>query len=127
MVTDDRQRLIDLYQQMYELTEPECRNSCKCPQSCCSPEYCAMTIERAEEHWGVELEWTAHERLPLMGPEGCIAEPHLRPMCTMHTCDVNGLGFKMHPAPDPSWDDRYWELRTSIEELEGAVVMGTVR
>ena len=74
---------------MYELTEPECRTSCACPQSCCSPEYCDMTKQWAKEQWDGEIEPTGHDRLPFMGPKGCIVAPHLRPMCTMHTCDVN--------------------------------------
>ena len=29
-----------------------------------------------------------------MGPRGCIATPHLRPLCTFHTCAVNAWGGK---------------------------------
>lgn len=112
------QRLIDLYQAMYMLTEPECRTSCLCPQSCCSPEYCMMAIEWAKNYWGETLTPTGHPRLPLMGPAGCIAAPHLRPLCTVHTCDVGNLGQKIHPTPDREWDKRYWKLRNEIDQLE---------
>jgi hypothetical protein len=114
----DRERLIDLYRQMYDLTEPECRLSCRCPQSCCSPEYCVAAIEHAREWWGVTLTETGHPRLPLMGEKGCTAAPHLRPMCTIHTCDVGAYAFKMHPALDKKWDRKYWRLRNAIEALE---------
>jgi len=110
-----RERLIVLYRQMYGMTEPECRCTCRCPQSCCSPEYCEDTIRHAKEHWGTTLTPTTHERLPLMGDKGCIAEPHLRPFCTMHTCDVNSVGFK---PGDPDWTARYFKLREQIEMLE---------
>ena len=113
-------RLIELYRQMYELTEPECRCSCKIPRSCCLPEYCQMAIQVAEEDWGVDLKplQTDHPTLPFMGPEGCVVEPHLRPLCTLHTCDINSFGFKMHPQPDVEWDAKYWELREEIENLQ---------
>lgn len=52
------------------------------------------------------------------GPDGCTAAPHLRPICTMHTCDVNSMGFKVRPAPDPEWTKEYFKLRGQIEDLE---------
>ena len=110
-----RARLIELYQAMYKLTEPECSCSCKVPRSCCSPEYCEMTISHAKERWGVELVMTDHPRLKLMGATGCIADPHLRPLCTLHTCDISSLGFK---PGDRDWDRRYWFLRDQINDYE---------
>ena len=67
-------KLIDLFQQMYELTEPECRLTCRCPQSCCSPEYCDMADDFAKEN-GTTITPTGH-RLKFMGPKGCIVPPH---------------------------------------------------
>jgi len=110
-----RVKLVELYQAMYSLTEPECACECKIPRSCCSPEYCEMTISHAKERWGVELVRTAHARLPLMGDKGCVAAPHLRPMCTLHTCTINSLGFKPN---DPEWNDKYFDLRGQIDALE---------
>ena len=111
-------RIIELYQEMYELTEPECRNSCNCPQSCCSPEYCTFAMDWAERRWNTTLKPTGHKTLPLMGSEGCTALPHYRPFCTVHTCDVGAFGFKMHPKLDPEWDKKYWDIRNEIDELE---------
>ena len=108
-------KLVTLYKRMGDHTAPECAHSCRLPRSCCSPEYCDMTIEHAKERWGVTLEHTGHARLPLMGPTGCVAEPHLRPMCTMHTCAVNSLGFK---PDDQKWNVKYWELRDAIDREE---------
>lgn len=109
-------RRIELYQELYDMTKDECKN-CRIPYSCCSGEYCEMTIDYAKEAWGVELQRTDHPKLPLMGPNGCTAAPHLRPNCTAHTCAVNSAGFKPN---DDKWNDRYFELRRliDIEELK---------
>ncbi len=109
-----REELVELYSRLAAHTLPECR-SCRVPLSCCSAEYCASTIEHAKENWGVELTKTNHPSLPLMGPTGCTAAPHLRPMCTMHTCAVNSLGCKLG---DQQWTEKYFELREQIETLE---------
>lgn len=105
--------LIPLMQKMAELTLPQCQ-SCRNPLSCCSPEYCHMAISYAKEEWNVSLERTDHPTLPLMGPTGCIAAPHLRPLCTLHTCKINGIGS----SGDKAWDVKYFELREKIDMLE---------
>lgn len=99
---------------MSDLTAPECEKNCKLPHTCCSIEYCLITIDHAKKEWGVDLETTGNEKLPLMGPTGCTAAPHLRPICTVHTCDINNLGFK---RGDPAWTEQYFKLRGKIEEL----------
>lgn len=106
--------LIVLYQQMADLTLSECKK-CKCPLSCCSSEYCGMAIERARGKYGVELQSTNHPTLPLMGENGCTASPHFRPLCTLHTCEINAFGFK---RGDKTWTNEYFGLREQIEELE---------
>lgn len=106
-------KLIPLMQQMADLTLPKCRG-CRCPLSCCSGEYCEMAIEYAKEEWGTELGRTSHPTLPLMGPSGCTAAPHLRPLCTLHTCEINGRGT----SGNQEWDEQYFTLR---EEIEGAL------
>lgn len=115
-----REQLIEVYRQMYELTKPECDCSCPIPHSCCSPEYCEMAEKIALEHWGVDIssKRTNHPRLPFMSETGCVVEPHLRPLCTLHTCDINSFGFKMHPNFDPEWDKKYFDLRDQIDDLE---------
>ena len=62
---------------------------------------------------GVTLVPTGHPTLPFMGPNGCTVEPHLRPLCTMHTCAINAFGFK---PDDPEWTVKYFVLRELIEE-----------
>lgn len=119
-VTRENQELIELYAQMAALTAPECAHTCRCPHSCCSAEYCEQAIEWAQQRWGVQLERAnginlRGEVLPLLGPAGCTAAPHFRPICTLHTCEVNSLGGK---RGDPAWTQRYFELREALEERE---------
>ena len=109
-------KLIKLYQEMADFTLPECKQ-CIRPYSCCSPEYCDFTMDFAARR-GVKLEPTGHERLPLMGKSGCIAPPHLRPMCTVHTCDIHSMGYKKNDFPAGSWTEKYYDLRSKIEEAE---------
>lgn len=112
----DNPLLIPLYQKMYEMTEPECRSSCRCPQSCCDSMYCDIAKEYAKEVWSADLQPTGHPTLPFMSATGCIVPPHMRPMCTLHTCDIGGLGFKRN---DPKWTAEYFRLRGQIETIEG--------
>lgn len=101
-----------LFQQMAELTLPECRK-CRVPLSCCSPEYCEMAMVYAKEEYNIELPVTDHPRLPFMGQTGCTVPPHLRPLCTLHTCKINGVGT----SGNHEWDKKYFSLREQIDEL----------
>lgn len=107
------EELIDLYKKMYELTLPECKK-CRVPLSCCSPEYCDMAEGYAKEEWGVELKPLENRSLKFLDDDGCIVPPHLRPMCTMHTCGIGGMGT----SGNIKWDQEYWKLRDKINELE---------
>ena len=104
-----------LWREMYELTEPRCAKDCNAPRTCCSPEYCEMALRRAKEVWHEELVPTSHPRLPLMGPQGCIAPPHTRPLCSIHVCEgtLSRLGIF-----EQEWSRKYWKLRDEISELE---------
>lgn len=103
--------LIRLFRKMADLTEPECASVCKLPRSCCSPEYCDMAEETARDH-GVVLTPTDHPTLKFMTPTGCIVEPHWRPLCTLHTCAFNNMGFKLN---DEAWNKKYFKLREKID------------
>lgn len=103
-----------LYQEMAELTLPKCKQ-CRVPMSCCSPEYCEAAIQIASEK-GVTLEAQHfHPTLPLLGPTGCVAPPHLRPNCTLHVCSINSLGFDPH---DRAFTKKYFRIRRLIEKEE---------
>lgn len=117
-----RDRLVALYREMAALTEPECLAACRQPMTCCDARYCEIAMDFAAEHWGVDLQPTWHAVLPLMGPDGCTVAPHLRPICTAHTCDICEHGAK---PGDPAWTDRYHALREAIADLE-AELLGDV-
>lgn len=95
-----------------DLTALECATVCKIPHACCSQEYCNAARRFAMQR-GVEYEETGHATLPFMGPDGCVVAPHLRPLCTLHTCEINAFGFK---RGDPQWTDRYFDLRDEWNE-----------
>lgn len=117
------------YQEMYELTNPECAN-CRTPYSCCTLEFgCNLAIMWAKEEYGIDLikEYkTDHPKLPFMGENNCVVPPYLRPNCTLHTCDMSSLGYRKVRDPktgfkesvDLEWTDKYSRLRNRINELE---------
>ena len=75
--------------------------------------HCQMTIDHAYKDWGIRLPTTGHQ-LPLMGPTGCTALPHLRPWCTLHQCQIQETGS----TKDRSWDAKYFRLRNKLIRLE---------
>lgn len=113
MKTENHFKLIDLYRKISELTRPQCQ-LCAAPLSCCSPEYCRMASEVARE-WGEALQPTGHATLPFMSAAGCVVPPHLRPLCTLHHCAINSLGF--FPG-QPMLTTAYYKLRSEIDDLE---------
>ena len=113
-----RQRLQRLYAELSAVTAPECAGACERPRSCCAAAYCDFAMEFAQANWSVVLAPTGHGRLPLMGPAGCTAAPHLRPMCTAHTCAVSQFGGK---PGDHAWTERYFALQEMIAEIETAL------
>ena len=110
-----KKKLIVLCQKMSDLTAPECSHACKLPHSCCSAEYCDMAKQYAKEYWDIDLVPTDHPKLPFMGKNGCTVPPHLRPICTVHTCEVNSLGRKAND-PGDKWTTKYFKLREQIDE-----------
>ncbi len=115
MKDKNKKTIISLYDEMYQMTKLECSSTCRIPHSCCSIEYCLIAISHAKERYGVDLETTVHPTLPLMGKDDCIAAPHFRPLCTLHTCEINSLGYKTGSL---EWTEKYFNLRDNIEELE---------
>ena len=118
----NRTKLIQLSDELYQHTRTECAN-CRVPHSCCDVFSCEDTREYARQHWGIELEDTGHEELPFMGKNGCVVAPHLRPICTRHTCDINSLGFKRKDDVNQTWTNRYFQLRNQINEIASELKM----
>lgn len=101
-----------LYAEIAAYTKPKCTNACRVPQSCCSPEYCDMAIEIAAKEYNIILEKTNHPKLPLMGENGCVAEPYLRPLCSLHVCE----GTLMRSGQD--YLEKYFDIRDKINMEE---------
>lgn len=119
------QELKDAWRAVADHTKPVCMNSggaweerrarglCMNPGSCCDSMYCEIALETAAE-MGEPLARTEHPTLPLMGPDGCSAPPHVRPMCSLHVCCISSLGFKPN---DEEWTERYFQLREKAMRL----------
>lgn len=101
-----------LYQEMYEHTRDECKG-CRVPHACCSLEMCEFSDAFAQEQ-GIKIE-KVEGPLPFMGVNGCVVPPHLRPLCTVHTCDIMAFGYK---PGDQEWTDEYFRLRDLIGEKD---------
>ena len=115
-------KLVVLYQQMADFTAPECGHTCRVPHSCCDSFACDITKAMAKEVWGVTdlKEYPPNQRgAYYLGESGCTVAPHPRPHCTMHTCSINGLGFKhANGVIDKKWTKDYFKLRNKIELIE---------
>lgn len=99
-----------LYQEMADLTLQKCSKECRVPLSCCSQEYCEFTLEYAKEKWNIELKETGHPKLPLMGPNGCTAAPHLRPLCAVHVCEQH--------LCNSQFNKKYFKLRDELNQID---------
>ena len=103
-----KEELKKLYKEIAELTKPKC-GQCRIPHYCCQPEHCEATARYAAE-MGVMLNRTDHPKLPFLGPEGCVVEPHLRPICAVHVCENHLWNVE--------FSEKYFALRNAICELE---------
>lgn len=120
------EKLVQLYQKMADLTAPECagvgEGSCKVPHSCCDKLACDITRDYAKRVYNVTLEEHPpfnHRGAYFLTDKGCTVAPHLRPLCTLHTCSINGLGYKhSNGVIDTKWTQKYFTLRNQIERLE---------
>lgn|SRR6185503_7234658 len=121
----------ELYRRMAELTLSHClKCPTRCATKCCDPDYCAMVPKIANERGEPVPATTGHSTLPYMGPSGCVAPPHLRPLCTLHLCDINSVGFIRKPADktgrkgpvDLDATNDYFALREEINDAECANV-----
>ena len=114
-----KQKLINLYREMSALTSPECASTCRAPHSCCDRMYCDDARQWAKEKWRIDLtpEYKTEQKLPFMRENGCVVAPHLRPVCTVHTCQINGIG---HKPGDPKWTKTYFSIRNKLDKIEWA-------
>lgn len=117
-MTSPKEKLIEAFKQMAELTAPECAQ-CRNPHGCCQKEHCLNAQSHARSFWKENPQYTNHPTLPFMGWDGnkstgCTLPPHLRPSCTLHTCEIQSLGYKKN---DNAWTEKYFKLRGNIDDL----------
>src|SRR3990172_9470695 len=110
-----RETLVDLWTQMAALTVRKCAACKPRPYSCCSREYCEMARAITKDEYNMTLTDLPRGRLPFLSATGCIVPPHMRPLCTLHVCSINALGFDLR---DPNFTDEYFKLREAISELQ---------
>lgn len=92
--------LEEQYRELAKLTGPKCGSIQQClnvygPQRCCSSKYCEIARNHAKTYYGIDPVETGHPTLPFMGPSGCTLEPHLRPVCTIHVCEMDMTIYKL--------------------------------
>ncbi len=115
--TDDLvHQLAEKYQEIAALTFEHCQQTCSRLGWCCERDYCLAAIGYARDHFEVDLAITTNAKIPLLGPDGkCTAPPHMRPMCSVHSCDINSIGVFRGDRPRTS---AYFKLREEIDLLE---------
>jgi hypothetical protein len=101
-------------QEMADHTAPECATVCRIPHNCCDIMYCEIALHYARRTYNIELQPTGHPTLLFMSERGCVVEPYLRPLCTLHVCSIQSLGQK---PDDPEWNETYYQLRNHIDDL----------
>lgn len=105
--------LEELYQEMYELTHEHCGCDKSIPTRCCDPKYCEIARAFALKNYAIALEDTGHPSIPFMGSSGCVVDPHLRPICTLHACCIS-YQIQSSFINDPERTQRYYVLRDLI-------------
>jgi hypothetical protein len=107
------ERYIQAAKEMHIHTHSECAK-CKFPHSCCTMYDCMCTEMIAKNIFGIDLsdQHTEHPQIPFMGPQGCVLSPELRPICTVHTCEIASMGY----TKNKEWDDKYFKLRKIMDE-----------
>lgn len=110
------QKVIKLYQEIADLTFEHCSRTCRNLGSCCSAEYCVMAMQTAEQSFGLTLTPGKHPTLPMIGEDGkCMAPPHTRQLCSLHSCDIAGMGFF---KGDRKLTNKYFALRNEVGEVQ---------
>jgi hypothetical protein len=100
--------IIQLYADMAAHTRDECAK-CPRPHSCCDNMYCDMATAEAEAA-GLVFPKSNNPKAYYLHEQGCIIPPHLRVLCTLHTCAINSWGT----SGNDEWDAKYFNIRKLI-------------
>lgn len=110
-VSEIKAELKTVSQQMADHTKPQCA-ACPVAYSCCDAMYCGAAKAFAEK-MGETIDYNEDREIPCLGSDGCTVDPWLRIACTLHTCEINSMGF----TSDPAWDKTYFDLREKMTSL----------
>lgn len=110
--------LIQLYADMAELTIGACER-CRASNwenTCCSEDYCQLAIDTAKSVWGEDISHMLLDNGMFLDPQkGCLISPHFRPLCTIHHCEIESMGFF---KDNLKLTEDYFKLRDQIDEQE---------
>jgi hypothetical protein len=71
--------------------------------------YCDMATAEAEAA-GLVFPKSNNPKAYYLHEQGCIIPPHLRVLCTLHTCAINSWGT----SGNDEWDAKYFNIRKLI-------------
>jgi len=116
MMEDRRDELVSMYAELASITAKACaaRNGCLNDGKrgmCCEEEICLMVRSRAAD-WGVELDGDP----PYNSDGPCRVPPHLRPICSVHQCEIASIGVFRNLSEEDQ--RRYWGLREETDLIE---------
>lgn len=126
-ISRDR-RIKAIYREIASLTKPCCdgaagKDSCKRIEGyestrCCDAHWCTFATVWANRVWNKGLVAARDPVSPdvpyLSKTQGCVVDPHLRPICTVHACVISSFGA-FH---DEARNTKYWTLREELDQLE---------
>jgi|GEM_PF-3466247 len=95
--------LIDLYNELYALTNALC-GECTRPYSCCGDAGCGQAKQWARVIYKTVLQEHNRTETPYLTHYGCSVEAHIRPLCTTYLC----------PEARTKAPPRFMELRAEI-------------
>jgi hypothetical protein len=114
----NKRKLIQLYRDIAEHTRSACKRTCKFEGRCvdCSDLYGAQAEQFMLTFWKeIPPQHTGSDRCRFLGADGCILAPHFRPICSIHHCSINSLGFL---PGDPGWTKRYFRIRERVDQMQ---------
>jgi murein endopeptidase len=81
--------------------------------------WCAHSANWAHKVWDqspkpIPQAERIHHSIPFLAKDGCILEPHLRPICTIHACQIARRGYFVNKQTNR----RYWQLNDELTRLE---------
>lgn len=81
----DKEKLVQLYDELVNITNPIC-GRCPKPYSCCESRHCINTAKIVSDVHNIRFAYGKHH-LPLMGEKTCKVPTFMRTFCSQFICD----------------------------------------